>query len=289
MYDQVIFYLAFGSGDIFESREFVKEWMRLVPAKKYCYAHGKNPRILKDIPNLEFKEFTVHMDSMKSVWDDDNGNLYVNCWIGRDGKYVLPGIGCTAEKLYQMHNDMLAVYGFGKLSGEPIDYIPRIYYDAYEIDEPTKFVFEKKEELIFIDNGNVQSMQAENFNFNPIIRDIADTYPDKIFIVTHPIITNQENIFYTGNIIKQGLGFDLNEVSYLSLFCSTLIGRNSGPHVHTQVYQNVMDFKKKLLSFTYHPRGASFVVNTDVLIRRFWSGATNQQEVFNKICEVLEV
>lgn len=288
MYNKLIFFNEFGAGDVMESREFVKEIMKIIPASKYYYSHGKNPRILLDIPELKFMEFDKSLfNSMKDVTYLGDNSIAWNTWIGRDGKYVLPGIGCTVEKLYEMHNDMLAVYGFGKLSGSPIDYIPTINYNKYEVEKATKFLMERRGELIFIDNGNVQSMQAENFDFNPIIVKVAETYPDKTFLVTHPITTTPENIFYTGDVIGHGLGFDLNEVSYLSLFCTTLIGRNSGPHVYTQVFQNVMDHKKKLLSFTYHPQGASFIVNTDVSIKRYWSGATGQQEVYNKICEVI--
>src|SRR3990172_11366554 len=118
MYNQVIFYLGFGAGDIFESREFVKAWMKLVPAHNYLYSHNKNKRILLDIPELDFMEMTEHMNPRKQIWDDQNGNLYVNCWIGITGKYLLPGIGCTVERMYDMHNDMLSVYSLGKLPGQ---------------------------------------------------------------------------------------------------------------------------------------------------------------------------
>lgn len=292
MYEQVIFYNHFGAGDVFESREFVKEWMRLVPARKYCYSHGKNPRILLDIPEIEFKEITIHMDAMRGVWDDLNGNLYVNTWIGRDGKYVLPGIGCTVEKLYEMHNDLLSVYDLGKLSRKPIDYITDIDYSFYEIESVTKFIDKHPEEKIFIDNGNVQSLQAENFPFTDIIYQVAESHPDKCFIVTHPIpvIIGKEhvsNIYHTDYITQNYYGFDLNEVSYISTFCSTLIGRNSGPHVFSQVRKNVMDETKKLSSFTYQYTGSSFVVNTDVKIRKYWSAHTRPDWVVREIEEVL--
>lgn len=291
-YYQFIAYLAFGAGDVFESREFVKAWMNLVPAISYNYSHGKSPRILLDIPNLRFKEFTRHMDSMRGVWDDLNGNLYVNMWIGRDSKYVLPGIGCTVEKLFQMHNDMLKVGGFGELPGSPIDYIPSIDYSYYELDSVNKFLEKHPEEKIFIDSGNVQSMQAENFPMDEIIYRVAKNHKDKCFIVTHPLRMLEEtlgvsNIYNTDYITNNYSGFDLNEVSYLSTHCSTLIGRNSGPHVFSQVKENVMNPDKKLLSFTYRPEGASFVVNTDVKIQKFWSGATNPDEVIKEIERII--
>lgn len=287
MYNQVIFYNHFGAGDIFESREFVREWMKLVPSNSYHYSHGKDPRILLDIPELQFKEVTEHMNPMRNVWDDSNGNLYVNTWIGRDGKYILPGIGCTVEKLYDMHNDMLGVYNLGRLSREPKDYIPTIKYDAYNVAAACDFVMKRRGRLIFVDNGKVQSMQAENFEFNPIIEQVAENHPDMTFIVTHEFETEKENIFDTTNLIGTYTPFDLNEVSFISLFCDVLIGRNSGPHVYTQVQQNVNASAKKLLSFTYQYTGSSFVVNTDVKIQKHWSAHTEKNMVIREIEKVL--
>lgn len=284
MYNQVIFYNHFGAGDIFESREFVKAWMKLVPSNSYHYSHGKNPRILLDIPKLEYKEVTVHMDGKKSVWDDGHGNLYVNTWIGRNGGYVLPGIGCTVEKLYQMYNDMLGVYNLGQLPGQPIDYIPSIDYTKYETKNIEQFFIDTDGlQRIYIDNGLVQSNQAKNFAFNPIIETLANKYRQTIFVCTQNYDTNFPNVYFVGNMVP-GLGFDLNEASYVSLGCNILVGRNSGPHVFTQVKENVMREDKKLLSFTYHHQGSSFVVNTDVAIHKLWSPVTS----FNDVVEVME-
>lgn len=289
MYNQVLFYNAFGNGDIFESREFVKEWMKLVPANSYHYSHGKNPRILLDIPELQYKEFTIHMDSMRGVWDDLNGNLYVNTWIGRNSKYILPGIGCTVEKLYEMHNDMLRVYNFGQLYGEPIDYIPEIDYSYFKVEEVFKFMEEHPEEKILIDNGLVQSGQAENFPFTDIINEIASNHPDKAFILSQPLSVREANVYYSGEIIQsEGLGFDLTEVSLISMFCNTIIGRSSGAYVYSQTKSNCMLPEKKLLGFTYHQQGSAFVVNTPVNIRKFWSPATTDEEVIRKIEEVID-
>lgn len=290
MYNQVIFYNHFGAGDIFESREFVKAWMKLIPSNSYHYAHGKNPRILLDIPELQFKEVTEHMNPMRGVWDDSNGNLYVNTWIGRDGRYVLPGIGCTVEKLYEMHNEMLVLglRSLDELGKKAIDYIPDLRYLIYDIEPVNKFLIEHNEEKIFIDNGNVQSMQAENFPMDEIINEVAANHKDKAFIVTHALPLEIDNVYPTSYITQSKHSFDLPEISYLSVFCSTLIGRNSGPHVFTQVKRNIMDRNKKLLSFTYQYSGSSFVVNTDVNIKKYWSAHTKKDWVIREIEKVLQ-
>lgn len=288
MYNQIIFFNQYGAGDIFESREFIKQWMKLVPSVSYHYAHGKNPRIILDIEGLEFKAITHHMRNSISVLDDSNGNLYVNTWIGRNGKYVLPGVGCTVEKLFDMYNDMLSLNNMGSLPGSPIDYIPSIDYKKYKIDTINKFMEGHPEDKIYIDNGNVQSNQASNFAMNEIIESVASYYKDKCFILSQNMITTVPNVFFSSEIVENsGLGFDLNELSYISTFCTTLIGRNSGPHVYAQVKENCMDANKKLLSFTYDQQGSSFVVNTDVRIQKHWSNLTSQQSVSDKIKEVI--
>lgn len=285
MYNKIIFYSQWGNGDIFESREFVKAWTKLVSAKEYYYAHGKNPRILLDIPELKYTPITPIMNPRKQIFEL-NGDLWVNTWIGITGKYLLPGIGCTVERLYDMHNDMLRTYNFGQLSGNPVDYIPDIDYYLYDILDVAKFLVEHDEDKIFIDNGLVQSMQATNFLMDEIIYEVADNHKDKCFIITQPISLGLPNIFYTSNITKR-TDFDLPEISYLSTFCKVLIGRNSGPHVFTQVKKNVMDESKKLLSFTYKPTGASFVVNSNVNIKRYWSGATEKNQVIENIERII--
>lgn len=289
MFDKVIFYNFFGAGDIYESREFVKEWMKLIPDKKYYYAHGKNPKIIRDIPEIESIQVTSTMDSMRDSFEVDNC-LYVNTWIGRDSKYVLPGIGCTVEELYRMHNDILRRLGLPKLSGVPVDYIPRIDYKFYpDISNVTDFMMDDERDKILIDNGVVQSNQAINFDFNSIIVRLSGAYPHKLFITVQKIAHGDfDNIISAEEIIRNSDGFDLIELAYLSHFCSCLIGRNSGPHVHMQNYANCMDDKKKLASFTYTATGSSFVVNTEVKINKYWSPYENDEETFRRCKEIID-
>lgn len=288
MYNSIVFYNHFGAGDVFESREFVKGWMKLVPAKDYYYAHGKHPRILLDIPELKHMEVDERMEPMRALKKDREGNLFVNTWIGRDGQYVLPGIGCTVEELYRMHNDILRSRNLGELPGEPLDYIPTINYFYYDIDPVDTFVEQHPEEKVLVDNGNVQSNQAENFYMDTIIYALADKYPEKCFIVTHKLDEVISNLFCTNDITKSRHEFDLNEISYLSTFCKTLMGRNSGPHVFSQVLRNVMDENKNLVSFTYKVTGASFVINTPVKITKYWSDATEEDTVLQAMAEIFK-
>ena len=280
MPDRLIFYNHFGAGDVFESREFIKEYMKKIPAKEYLYAHGKNPIILKDISKLGFTEVTPLMDGMKPFIRHDN-SLYINTWIGRDGKYVLPGIGCTVEYLYLMHNEILGMIGEEPLSKTPEDYIPDIDYSFYPgTNSVSKFCNENTGRKVLISNGPVQSNQAFNFDFDPSIKMLADRYPDILFILTSGSTIQKNNVLFTSDIIEKVEGFDLNEISLLSTYCDTQIGRNSGPHVFSQVKRNWFDSNKVSLSFTYQRTGSHFVLTDELPMRKFWSPAVETDEVF---------
>lgn len=283
---KVIFYNHFGNGDIFESREFVKEYMEKIPADNYYYAHGKNPRILADMPELQFTEVTDVMDARHAAIITDY-ILYINTWIGRDGRYVLPGIGCVVENLYHMHNAIITGLGFEPLQKDMFDYVPSIDYSYYDTDTIDVFCKEHPERKVLISNGPVQSNQAHNFDFTPAIEMIAMTFPEIAFIVTSPTGLEMDNIFLTNTIIKVD-DFDLNEISYLSLFCDTHVGRNSGPHVFTQVQENWLDENKATLSFTYQEVASHFVYDLPVKMQKYWSPCTDALEVHDVMSRVIQ-
>jgi hypothetical protein len=286
MSKSVIFYNHFGNGDIFESREFVKEYMEKIPADNYYYAHGKNPKILADMPLLGFTEVTDVMDPRHAaIMTDDI--LYINTWIGRDGKYVLPGIGCVVESLYHMHNEILTSLKFEPLRKEMIDYVPDIDYSYYDVKTIDEFHDKYGNRKVLVSNGPVQSSQAKNFDFTPAIEMMAKTFPDILFILTSPTDIKGDNILFTGDIINVEDGFDLNEISYLSLHCDTHVGRNSGPHVFAQVRRNWDDHNKLTLSFTYTRAASHFIYKLPTKMEKRWSGATETFEVYHAMCQAI--
>ena len=282
MFDNIIFYNHFGNGDIFESREFVKEIISNVPASKCIYRHAKGEKFLRDICNLNYEYLTMEDNLCNPTGNSKvHGNdLYINTWIGRDGRYVLPGIGCTVEKLFDMYNDMLQ--GIYSLKYSCREYIPTINYSFFNREESDNFA-SQHEKLILISNGPVQSMQACNFDFAPIIRRVADTHKDKTFIITSNMEERPENVFYTGEFIKQDGQPDLNELSYLSTKCNMLIGRNSGPHVMSWVKENCFNRKMVNITFSYHADCHHFVHHTPIEMVKCWSPSEQDDEIFTVI------
>lgn len=288
MLNRIIFFCHYGAGDIFESREFAREYVRILGTTDNYYAHGKSPYILNDMKDFKFTEVTPEMHH-RVPWKVVGDTIYINMWIGRDSKYVLPQIGVVVEKLFEMHNDMLRSMGVRQLSRSPYAYIPIIDYSQYVTTGVDSFIKNAKwEKLILISNGPVQSCQAENFDFTPVIELLCKTFPKYQFVVTQRTNLVAENLAYTDDIIGISTGTDLNEISYLSTFCDVCIGRNSGPHVFAQVLDNWSDKNKVSLSFTYAKRASHFVLSDSLLMKKEWSNVVDTQGVFEKVCKVIK-
>jgi len=281
MYNKLVFYNHFGNGDIFESREFVKHICEQVPAKEYCYSHGKDHRILLDMPFLTQEDETVKWANIRRPLFEEHSNLYVNTWIGIDGRYVLPGIGCTVEMLHKMYKD----YGF-TLRDDIYSYIPKIDWSYY--DTPTINEYLSTNRNVLICNGRVNSSQAENFDFYPIIRRLAEKYPNIDFYTTEGYAEYQglSNITNVNSIIKDK--FNLYEIAYLSKFCDLVIGRCSGPSVFCEHSENCFDANFTTIGFTYTKQGSHFILSDNLPMKKLWSPETSEDGVFNKICEVID-
>lgn len=287
--ENIYFYNHYGNGDIFESLEFVKEWMEILGDRNYFYAHGKNPKIIRELGDITSMNVTDEMHPMRAIhFNDATKSMFINTWIGRDGRFVLPGIGVVVEQLWRMHNQMLTGIGCRPLIKPVIEYVPNLNYDLYpdciNVDYWLKSEA-KHRRLWLIDNGNVQSNQAKNFDFNPILEEVANQQYDDFFITTHPTSFDRPNVWTTNEIIRSKDGFDLPEVSFLSRFCNGSIGRNSGPHVYTQVRDNWLDPSYKFLSFTYTQQAAYFVLNQPVAAGKYWSPYLNDKQIIENMLE----
>jgi hypothetical protein len=81
------------------------------------------------------------------------------------------------------------------------------------------------------------------------IQDLAKQFPNVTFICTNKFALEATNIAFTEDIIKNTEGIDLQEISYLSRHCDIIVGKNSGPYVFCETYENYMDNSKAFISF----------------------------------------
>ena len=285
MLDKLFFFNHFGNGDIFESREFIRDIMNIYPAEEYHYLTGKSKRLLLDLdyPKLIVENVFPDFLDIRTKFKEVNNDLYINTWIGRDSKYVLPGFACTLEMLYKMYNDILNEIDGSSLSLQPIDYLTTIDYSVFDIKLINKVVTELKKDyktFVLISNGHVQSSQAENFDMSPLIAKLVNKYPGILFFVTSDINFDELDLAYTQNIInantltKDGLDSNLNELSYLSTFCKVIIGKNSGPQVFSWTKENCFSDKINI-TFTKNINCGHFVHHLPITMIKCWSSETD--------------
>lgn len=293
-------YSHYGIGDLYESREFVRDWMRLCGVTECDYA-CRFPAVFADMPEIHPIQFEDKMD-MRKGWFREGDHLYVNTWIGcRNGEtkpkgdYVIwPGVGCTVEHIYRMHNDYMREAGFAGLPRFVVEYIPTIDYTRLPgLDRIHDFVdFQKGVERVLVCDGPTGSGHAANFSMSEAIGMIPQR--GKIqYVFTSQLKNGRED--WIGSDIITGRNdlphsTDVLQISYLSRFCRVIIGRCSGAQMPCETLENWMDSTKTLLSFTNHDNGATFVRNPSALglkMRRVWSGATTPEEAAKVIESIL--
>lgn len=289
MYNTLGFFNSYMSGDIFESREFVRDIMETHPAKKYVYYHNNSDRLLLDIDNLTVIPEVPKIFNHRIPFIDDtaNNNLFINTWIGRDPKYVLPGAACTLEQLYKMYNDMLSQIDGSFLSNHVIDYLTTIDYSKFDIEKIDEYMLRNMgRKMVFISNGEVRSLQAKNFDMSYLIERLADAYPSIIFFITSPMKRSRSNIVNANDFTDSSLTSNLNELSYLSTFCDIIVGRNSGPQVFSWTKGNCLSSKTNV-TFSYNENCRHFVHHTGIGMSRLWSNSTCVKKTFNFLSDVI--
>jgi hypothetical protein len=292
------FYNHYGVGDLYESREFVKDWMKLYGVETATYA-CRYPAVFEDMPELQCIPVQSDMDMRRAV-QYRGEHLLVNTWIGArnaetrpPGDYVIwPGVGCVVENLYRMHNDYLREAGLPPLPRQIVDYIPDIDYNRVKLGDAYQFIEEHRgKRMVILCNGPTGSGHAANFSFELMVA-MLPPMENTIFIFTEDHDVHAPNWYSTDDItLRPPGGSDMLAISYLSTFCSVIVGRCSGAQMPCETKQNWMDPSKTLLSFTQHDNGATFVRNPAALglkMRRVWSGAETPEAAAAVLAEVLK-
>lgn len=291
-------FLHYGVGDLWESREFVKDWMRALGVSECEYA-CRYPAVFEDMP--EIKTTTVGAEhQMRTGWYRQGEDFFLNLWIGcrnaetrPSGDYVIwPGVGCTVENLYRMHNQYLSEAGLPPLPRSIADYIPTIDYSRIKTDQMWQMLnVLRGKRLVLLCNGATGSGHAANFSFAKMVELLPST-PDTFFIFTERQPVERDGVFFTDDItLRPPGGSDMLAISYLSTFCSVIVGRCSGAQMPCETLSNWRDESKTLLSFTQHDNGATFVRNPAALglkMKRVWSGADSPESAAQVLAEVLK-
>lgn len=253
--DQIVFFNHYHNGDLFHSKPFISNLMYQLNGLKFSYYHSKDVRVLADldIPQFDINRLDLNPKS-QLVYGNMNGKstLFINTWIG--AYFDLLGDGqCSLRFTYRMwkhiHDAANNTFGLKIQTYDIEEYWPVIDYRKYYTSNIDDFVtLYKDKKLILVCNGPGQSGQCSfNTEMAPEVVELAQKYPDKIFITTSRVDSFMNNIYHTGNITR--VIPDLNEISYLSQFCDIIIGRSSGPFCFSTTKKNINDASKTFFCF----------------------------------------
>jgi len=252
----IIFFNHYHRGDLHTHKEFIRQIQTEHPDFNYTYLH-QNPVKLTDEMGIQYAGSPVHLSSKESFYGGEN-TLYINTWVGCQWDVFCKHGGINMHTLYEQWEHIYDVINNTfdtelELKESKEEYLPRINYSFLYLSSIDSYVKSNNNKKILICNNAPNSNQSFSNNMEQFIIPLAEDNKDIHFILTNKLSKKLDNILYTEEII-QVKQCDLQEISYLSKFCDSIIGKNSGPYVFCETYDNYMDSNKTFISFnTKHP------------------------------------
>lgn len=249
---KIVFFNHFHKGDMHTHKEFVRHIRTELFDYEFEYRHKNPEKLLRglDIPtvaNLDNLEYNM-------PFYQDDGILYINTWVGCFWDVFCKHGGINMHTLHEQWStifDTINAYFNENLKIKTKEeYLPTMDYNLFDVATVDAFIEKHKDKRkVLICNNVPQSGQSFASTMAEYIIPIASADKDTLFICTNRIDTNgNDNIIFTGDIIGSSDATDLIEISYLSTYCDVIIGKNSGPYVFSETYQNYMDGSKTFVS-----------------------------------------
>ena len=118
------------------------------------------------------------------------------------------------------------------------------------------------------------------------IKQWSETHKDVTFLITNKTNINADNVFYTGDVIGDVGGCDLNEIGYISSVCDVIVGRSSGPFTFAQNKITLDDSSKTFVSFT--DKKNESVITFLGKATKIWSNDYSHQNVFQTVSDTIK-
>ena len=256
--NKIVFFNHYHRGDLHTSKEFVRQVIKELPDDiMFEYQHDNPPELLDDL-NIKSAPLLHTLDKKNPVVKMEN-TLYINTWVGSQWDIFCEHGGINMLTFYDQWSKLYTAINkfFGSnltLHKNKEDYLPKI--DWSTICQESKKSIDKwivphdtKRKKVLICNNNPISGQSFKSNMQEWIVPLAKKHPDIMFILTDAIDTTMPNVTYTYAIATTPNQTDLREISYLSTMCDVIIGKNSGPYVYCETYDNYMQKEKKFVSY----------------------------------------
>jgi hypothetical protein len=283
---RLIFYNLWHNGDIHYTRSFIRDIMKKTNYDEYQYCHNSSPKLLQDIPNLIFgrpNEYCKETNIILRVNDD----LYVNVHIGCYDILFDDNVDSESHSILKTYY-ILFLYIYEQLGlkiDNPNEYTPIIDYNSYELDNINSFLESNKYPKVLVSNGNVLSGQFGEIDFTTLVNQLSDDYPYIQFILTNNLNLVKPNVFFTNDIIKSENG-DLNEISYLSRYCTVIFGRPSGPYAFCHVKENLKDRYKTFISPSAKLRWITWGIKSSC--KNVWINKTGYDDIYTIVKDELK-
>lgn len=253
---KIVFFNHLHRGDLHTHKEFIRQIKEETVGIGLEYLHN-NPSKLTDDLEVPRTGEPNHLDRSTPFYQDE-GVLYVNTWVACNWDLFCKHAGINMPLLYEQWGNIFhTINSFFdtnlSLKADMEEYLPRIDYAKLNTNSIDTYLQEKKRRILICNNVPA-SNQSFNYDMADYINEYAGKTPDTDFICTNKFVTNFDNIKFTSDIIKTASDCDLLEISYISKFCDVIIGKNSGPYVFCETYENYMDENKTFVSFNMkHP------------------------------------
>jgi hypothetical protein len=262
MMSKIVFFNHFHKGDLHTHKEFIRHLQFELPDVTFEYMHSNAEKLTAEL-NIPLVGSPSELNNKEPFYyDEDTETLFINTWVGCNWDVFCKHGGINMHTLYEQWEGIVEqvneVFDANiKLNEEKESYLPRIKSDLLKIDKIEDYLLTADEGVrkVLICNNAPMSNQSFKSDMKEHILPFAEMYPDTHFICTNKFDTEgHENIKFTDDIIGPVDGGDLQEISYLSRNCDVIIGKNSGPYVFCETYDNYMDDTKTFISFnTKHP------------------------------------
>jgi hypothetical protein len=249
---KIVFFNHYHRGDLHTHKEFIRQLQQELPDFEFEYLHNNPAKLIEDlgIPTTGTPE---HLNNKEPYYYDGN-ELYINTWVGCDWDVFCKHGGINMHTLYEQWGNIFNTINelFEKdiqLKPQLEDYLPRIDYTKLDVLKIDSYFSENDNKKILICNNVPHSNQSFVSDMKDIINDLAAQHANVDFICTNKFVTPLDNVVFTSDIIESADGIDLREISYLSTKCDIIVGKNSGPYVFCETYDNFMDRNKTFISF----------------------------------------
>jgi hypothetical protein len=260
MMSKIVFFNHFHKGDLHTHKEFIRHIQSELSDFTFEYMHNNAAKLTAEL-DIPLVGAPTDLNNKDPFYADDDV-LYINTWVGCNWDVFCKHGGINMHTLYEQWGGIVETINetFNtdiKLREEKESYLPKIDSKLLTTDKIEDYLLTADESVrkVLICNNTPMSNQSFKSNMKEHILPFAEMYPDTHFICTNKFDTEgQDNIKFTDDIVGPVTDGDLQEISYLSRNCDVIIGKNSGPYVFCETYDNYMDDTKKFVSFnTKHP------------------------------------